>query len=269
MPGGDDMSSARGLAEARAAYVPVAQLALGQLRSWGSGLLITVDDLATTSDVAALGVVLEVASQPDADLAVVAAGLPSPLDGPVRPAWARLTGVVHVALQHVASAEARAALEVPIREGGRRIKDDDLARAAAATSGYPLMIQLIGHGIWRQRPTHVRIATEDVTAGIKAARRRLEQLVFEPALRDLSGLDRAFLVAMSADDGPSRVAAVGARMGVDPKLAGQYRLRLLRRRVIVAAGHGAVDFELPLLREYVRAHIATPPGSAVIERRAS
>ena len=90
-----------------------------------------------------------------------------------------------------------------------------------------------------------------------AARRRLGLLVHEPALRDLSGVDRTFLVAMAADDGPSRMAAIAERMEVDANYASQYRRRLIAADLICPAGYGRVDYTLPHLREYLREHAAS------------
>lgn len=49
--------------------------------------------------------------------------------------------------------------------------------------------------------------------GVDAARRRLGQPVHAPALAEASEVDKSFLLAMSTDDGPSRMADVQARLG--------------------------------------------------------
>jgi hypothetical protein len=101
---------------------------------------------------------------------------------------------------------------------------------------------------------------------VPAARRRLGRLVHEPALADLSDVDRSFLVAMAHDDGPSRMADVAARLGVNANYASQYRLRLLAADVIRPAGRGLVAFELPYLRDYLREHVTLSlPDRAKIE----
>ena len=229
------------------------------LKQRGRGLLITVDELdaAHLDDLSHLGVVLQDAAREHLDLAVAGAGLPASLDALLRsPRLTILERASRHALGAVMHGDARSALEIPIRDGGRSIRDPELEVAASATSGYPLMIQLVGHNAWRQRPNRVRISMDDVAMGVAAAERRFEQLVHGPTLRDLSAVDRAFLVAMADDDGASRVADVAARMGVDINFASQYRIRLLRRQVISARRRGYVDFALPYLRAYVRRHAA-------------
>ena len=62
---------------------------------------------------------------------------------------------------------------------------------------------------------------------------------------------------MAQDDGPSKMADVQGRLGVDVNYASQYRLRLLAAELIQPVRHGYVDFALPCLREYLREHAAS------------
>ena len=94
-------------------------------------------------------------------------------------------------------------------------------------------------------------------AGVQAARRRLGSLIHEPALRDLSHVDRTFLAAMAVDDGPSRMADIAARLTADANYTSQYRLRLIAADMIHPVGHGHVDYTLPYLRDYLREHAAS------------
>jgi hypothetical protein len=66
-------------------------------------------------------------------------------------------------------------------------------------------------------------------------------------------MDRAYLVAMSADDGPSRTGEVARRLNRSPQYAGVYRQRLLEAGLIVEAGRGRVAFVMPAMRDYLRA----------------
>lgn len=47
---------------------------------------------------------------------------------------------------------------------------------------------------------------------------------------------------------------IANRLDCDANYASQYRLRLLAAELIETAGHGAVAFALPYLREYLREH---------------
>lgn len=95
------------------------------------------------------------------------------------------------------------------------------------------------------------IDEQQANVGIERAVRRVGRLVHEPALSGRSDVDRAFLAAMAVDTGPSRIADIAQRLGVNTTYAGQYRLRLMSAELITPAGHGQVRFELPYLREYL------------------
>ena len=94
-------------------------------------------------------------------------------------------------------------------------------------------------------------------AGVQAARRRLGSLIHEPALRDLSHVDRTFLAAMAIDDGPSKMADVASRLDRRRELRLSVPAAAHRGRHDYPAGHGHVDFTLPYLRDYLREHAAT------------
>ena len=59
---------------------------------------------------------------------------------------------------------------------------------------------------------------------------------------------------MAKDDGPSKMADVQQRLGVDVNYASQYRLRLIAAELIESTARGYVDFAVPYLREYLREH---------------
>jgi hypothetical protein len=81
-------------------------------------------------------------------------------------------------------------------------------------------------------------------------------LVYEPALAGASVIDKTFLLAMTKDDGPSKMADIQERLGVDVNYASQYRLRLIAAELIESSSRGYVDFALPYLREYLREEAA-------------
>ncbi len=140
-------------------------------------------------------------------------------------------------------------------EAGRHIDGQLLWKCAEATGGYPFMTQLVGYHVWRQG-AEGPVTPEHVSVGIAAAQNRLGRLVISTALKDLSHGDRAFLLHMAIDDGPSRVSEVGARLGRDGNYATVYRQRLMTAEMIRPVGHGLVDFAMPHMREYLREHAA-------------
>jgi Mn-dependent DtxR family transcriptional regulator len=57
---------------------------------------------------------------------------------------------------------------------------------------------------------------------------------------------------MAKDDGPSKMADIQERLGVDESYVSQYRLRLIAAELIEPTKRGYVNFALPYLREYLR-----------------
>jgi hypothetical protein len=99
---------------------------------------------------------------------------------------------------------------------------------AAATAGYPFLIQLVGYFLWQEaeRDPDGLDSTAVARAGA-AARRRNERVVIEAALSTTSGRDQDFLRAMTEDAGPSSTMDIGRRTGMRPNAVGNYRTRLL------------------------------------------
>jgi len=226
----------------------------------GSGVLITVDEVHRKgmNDLRELGTTIQHAFRERRNVAFVGAGLPSAVDDLLSDevsTFLRRADRRH--LRTVRPEEVAAAIAVPIREAGRDITPDALQTAVVGTGGYPFMIQLVGLHAWRADSTAATIDVEQARRGVDQARRKVGQLVHASALADLSDVDRSFLAAMAHDDGPSRMADIATRLGVDATYAGQYRLRLIAAEVIEPRGHGLVDFTLPGLRDYLREHAAS------------
>lgn len=169
--------------------------------------------------------------------------------------------------EHVASPTERlhlaffTAIDEPIEEEDPSDRTLDVGTQldwlrVAGTEGYPFLIQLVGSYCWRANREAETISLEDAAKGVADARRRLGSLVHAPALAESSDIDKSFLLAMSEDDGPSRMADIRQRLEVSSQYASIYRLRLIETELIKPAGHGRVDFTLPYLRDYIREHAA-------------
>lgn len=227
-----------------------------------TGILITLDELhyAHMSDIIEFGTTMQHMIREDREIAVAMAGIP----GAVKPLLAANEGrnpvtflrrANRIEMGLVPLTDVADALEAPAREVDIAWTPEALELGTEATGGYPFMIQLVGQHAFRSAREGV-IDESAVRAGIVTARRKLGELVHEPSLADLSDVDRTFLTAMSQDDGPSRMADIAERMGVDTQYAGTYRRRLIEAEMIRPTGRGFVDYELPYIREYLRDHPA-------------
>lgn len=240
----------------------------------GVGLLLTLDEIhhQQVPELREVATVLQHLVREEKEIAFVGAGLPSAVSAVLNDdVLTFLRRADRHSLGRVFLADVATAITEPIERAGRRISPELATRAAEATGGYPFLIQLVGHHIWRQQFRHREIDGADVDAGIVAARRRLGSLVHEPAIADLPGVARTFLLAMAHDDGPSKMSDIAARLRVDANYASQYRLRLIATELIEPVGHGRVDFTMPYLRDYLREHVALdaqrelPPGRSSAE----
>jgi AAA ATPase domain len=190
-------------------------------------------------------------------VAIAAAGLPGPvseriLNDEILTFFRRADRYM---LGEVDAAAAAQALQVPIEDAGRDITLAALERAVHATHGYPYMIQLVGYHTWRQAE-HQRVIDETMVARAEPiAVRQLGRQVHAPALAALSDGDRAFLLAMAEDDGPSRMRDIAARLGQSDAYTSQYRLRLIDAEVIHPVTRGYVEYTVPYLDDFLRREV--------------
>jgi hypothetical protein len=233
-------------------------LLLDALERNGTGLLITVDEVHRPAriDLREVAATFQHLVGEDRNVALMLAGLPSAISDLLNDdVLTFLRRASRFALEDVDLEEVRRALRETVQTQGRRITDDALEEAAAATSGYPFMIQLVGYHVWRKATGDV-IDMAAVRAGVPEARKRLGATVHEASMADLSEVDRTYLLAMAQDEGPSSTADITARLGVSSRYANVYRTRLIDAGVIEPAGRGYVDLAIPYFREYLREHAA-------------
>lgn len=229
------------------------------LADHGTGVLITLDEIHHRQlvELRELASTVQHAFREGRELAFVGAGLASSVSDVVNDdVLTFLRRAERHSLGSVARADVERGFREPIEVAGRRIGDEALRLMVDGASGYPFLLQLVGAQTWRLHPGDDEVTPADAAEGVARARRRLGALIHEPALRGASDIDRAFLSAMALDDGPSRMADIQQRLGVDVNYTSQYRLRLIAAELIHSTRRGYVDFALPYLREYLGEHAA-------------
>ena len=135
---------------------------------------------------------------------------------------------------------------------GKSIENRDLERAAAATLGYPYLLQLVGYYLLEFAGTSAAITSDTVELAVNAARQALADTVFAPCLAPLSTRDKEFVRAMAVDSGTSSISEVARRLSVSPGSAQQTRARLIGHGLVASAGMGELEFTVPYLAEYLR-----------------
>jgi hypothetical protein len=219
-----------------------------------SGLLLTVDEIhaGQVPELRELAVLSQHLVRDDREFALCMAGLPYAISSLLND---DVLTFLRRADRHVLGAldlhDVEDAFVETFADNGRIIDVDACRRAAEATEGYPFLVQLIGHQIWRSTDA-VDVGAAAVDRAVAQARTRLGELLHEPALRFLSDVDRQFLRAMAEDSGPSRVGDVAERLGRDAQYVNTYRRRLIAAGVVEPAGRGRLEFTIPYLGDTLR-----------------
>jgi hypothetical protein len=221
-----------------------------------TGLLITLDEIHrdATAELREFATTIQHGFREERQLAFIAAGLASAVSDVLNDdVLTFLRRADRHTLNAVGPQDALRALAEPIRQAGRTVSDEALEVMVEGSEGYPFLIQLVGERAWRVHSEERGISVEDARVGVVRGREQLGILVHAPALARISEVDGSFLLAMTEDEGPSKMADIQARLGVDVNYASQYRLRLIDAELIEAARRGYVRFTLPYLRDYLRA----------------
>ncbi|MGO2111789.1 MAG: ATP-binding protein [Pseudoclavibacter sp.] len=220
------------------------------------GLVISIDELNTRAveELAEIVDVVQHGFREDLPIAFLGAGLfPDVYELKLHDGLTFLQRARTIELPSLTYDSTLSAIRDPIETAGRSIPDDALNLAATITQGYPYLTQVIGADAWDANPDELEITLEDVRAAFPNAHRLMNEQVLRPTMTHLRDALTEYLLAMADDDGPSLARDLETRLGVESNTLANRRARLLNEhRLIAAVGHGAVDFTLPYLREYLR-----------------
>lgn len=227
---------------------------LDVLAEYSIGLLITIDEIdPNLEELIDFSATFQHFVREDRKVALFMAGLPVNVSALLSD---KSVSFLRRAAQHqlgrIEDADIIDAFRETIEEAGKSIGDDALSLAAEATGGFAYMMQLVGFRTWIEAEDSSVIEVTHVERGAELARRDFVNGIIKKTLQDLSDGDIAFLEAMLPDDGhPSLMNDVAERMGKTPNYARVYRTRLVEQGLISAPRRGFVEFEMPLLREYL------------------
>lgn len=228
---------------------------LDELEDAGAGLLITVDEVDPAIDE-----MVELAStyqhfvREERRVALLLAGLPSKVSSLVSSdSVSFLRRARTHKLKRVADSEIEIALTTTLAEGNRALDDDALEKTIKAIDGFPYLLQLVGFYLWEGSPSGETIDSDHAAIAIRRAQEDFTHGVLDSTYRELSAGDLAFLMAMLEDDKPSLLKDITKRTGKSPSNTRVYKRRLLEAGVIEEERRGEVRFELPMLREYLKA----------------
>ena len=137
------------------------------------------------------------------------------------------------------------------KELGKKISVKNLELAVELTRGYPYLLQLIGFYLLEYAGTAHEITGDHIELANTSARRDMIESIYEPVVKTLSNKDMKFLIAMSKDDGISRISDIKTRLKINDSMVQAYRRRLLEAGVISAERRGELAFTLPYFNDYL------------------
>jgi hypothetical protein len=233
----------------------------------GRGILFTIDEAqaAATQDLVALATTfqqvvadIDMAGGSDSSkrgIALVMAALPGLTDDVLQDSVLTfLRRSMQFTLGDIYDAEVTDAYVKTVKDSGKKISADLAHDAASAAGGYPYMVQLIGYYMWQHTQLNNRqeILEEDLNYAIEISSQAFENAVCAPEFNSLTSAQQEFLISMAKDtEGPSNVADLASRAQKSTSWVNKYRKSLIDAQVIVAAGHGKVDFAIPELKNYI------------------
>lgn len=227
---------------------------LAQLADKGVGLLITVDEAsADIAELVRLVSSYQLFVRAGFMVSLVMAGLPANVTDLVsdkRISFLRRARQQTLGL--ISDAEIALALRKTIEQYGKMIDDNALDIATSASNGFPYMMQLVGYFTWKESADEPTISERSALRGAQCAKTDFLRGVLERTWQEMSKGDRAFALAMLPDSNGSALTDVAKRMGRGTNYASTYKRRLLRQGVIGERGGDAFDFDIPMMREYMR-----------------
>ena len=237
-------------------WVQLTQL-IEELNERGIGLLITIDEVGPDcAELIEFVATFQRYVSDERDVALLLAGLPSQvsdllLDKSVsfiRRAFQRQLGPIE-------GVDVEQSILETIEEAGGSIEPDALARAAQATQGYAYAIQLIGFYLWMYGGPDYHFDMDSVGQAIDLMKDAMANSVIIPTLRELTPREIEYLDAMAPDEGPSQTSDIARRMGVSMTNASNLRRRLIAFGAIREVRLGRVEFDIPLLRDFLRENV--------------
>lgn len=227
---------------------------LDVLAEYSIGLLITIDEIdPNLEELIDFSATFQHFVREDRKVALFMAGLPVNVSALLSD---KSVSFLRRAAQHqlgrIEDADITDAFRETIEEAGKSIGDDALSLAAEATGRVCLYDATCRIPYVVEAEDSSVIEVTHVERGAEVARRDFVNGIIKKTLQDLSDGDIAFLEAMLPDKGrPSLMNDIAERMGKTPNYARVYRTRLVEQGLISAPRRGFVEFEMPLLREYL------------------
>ncbi len=150
------------------------------------------------------------------------------------------------------AADARNALEEPVRRENVTFEKRALEEIIRVTQGYPYFLQEWGYHSWELAPNSP-ISVETVKAATTIAIKRLDESFFRVRFDRLTPREKDYLRAM-AELGPKshRSGDIADLLGVRVQSVAPLRSGLIGKGMIYSPAHGDTAFTVPLFDEFLK-----------------
>jgi hypothetical protein len=149
-------------------------------------------------------------------------------------------------------ADARRAIEKPIRDEQAAIDDDAIERIVRETQGYPYFLQEWGKHAWDAAPVSP-ITVRDVELASRTAVAALDASFFRVRFDRLTPLEKRYLRGMAElGPGPHRSGDIAERLDRKVTSLATTRDQLIAKGMIWSPAHGETAFTVPLFDEFLR-----------------
>jgi hypothetical protein len=223
-------------------------------KSAGTAIAMFIDELQYVEEeqLAALITSLHRVAQRGCPVVLVGAGLPQ-LRGQMGRAKSyaeRLFDFPEVG--PLTPADARLALEKPLRDAGVAIEEDALEAIVSETRGYPYFLQEWGKHAWDAAQASP-ITRADVSHASRSATAALDESFFRVRFDRLTPLEKRYLRAMAElGPGPHRSGDIAEQLRRKVTALGPTRNNLISKGMIWSPNHGDTAFTVPLFDEFMR-----------------
>ena len=219
-----------------------------------SGIVLAIDEVQYLSEdeLAALITAIHRTVQLNLPVILVGAGLPQlpGLAGEAKSYAERLFKFPKI--DSLASADARAVLELPVGEQGVAFTADALDLLLHNTQGYPYFLQEWGYEVWNAA-ARSPIGQEDVEQAVPTVTQKLDDNFFFVRMDRLTPAEKSYLYAMAElGPGPHRSGDISSELGVKVESVAPRRSGLIRKGMIYSPAHGDTAFTVPMFDEFLR-----------------
>jgi len=223
-----------------------------RLAEKGKGALILIDEVCSSAAMREVASAYQELVGDGKNIAIAMAGLPHAVSSVLNDkVLTFLNRATKVELGLISTNLIRAYYNQVFNSIDLKVSDDILDRAAAATRGFPYLMQLIGYYLIRYTSENGEIDDSIMNKAEKAAMSDLEDNVFKPIVSPLSDNDRYFLKAMAQCGETITTTKLQARLGKKVQALQIYRKRLLEAGIIEAPRRGELVFSVPYLADYI------------------